>query len=229
MPEIKELPCDGEYEPRGCFSGVRKSFTSGWATFKKLVSGQRTSGTTFEISNELSNPLSREYKLLKRKACKRVRALGDRYVIVGPYPGEQMSREVSFSDLPPQSPLYAVVEQMRLKGIEVFTGRWKVKGKPILILFDIESAKDDIFKRLCWNMERDRKLYDFIDRHFSDHQQIVFEHRVAEFFDFYHRINKNRVIADNIENPVTISRLTNSEFCRIPLFENSQATPAPNV
>ena len=94
----------------------------------------------FEISWEVANQVGGIYTVLKSKSGWCVNELGQRYIVVGPYQENSIGKEIEQCDFEPDSTLGKTVNQLRYRGFRVVTGRWLVEGRPLAILFDLDSV-----------------------------------------------------------------------------------------
>ena len=94
----------------------------------------------FEISWEVANKVGGIYTVLKSKSGWCVGELGQRYVVMGPYQDNCIGQEIEECELDADSALGKTVNQLRYRGFRVVTGKWLVEGRPLTILFDIDSV-----------------------------------------------------------------------------------------
>lgn len=78
--------------------------------------------------------------MLNSKSGWCVDELGERYVVMGPYEANSITQEIDRCELDAESILGKTVNQLRYRGFRVVTGRWLVEGRPLAILFDLDSV-----------------------------------------------------------------------------------------
>ena len=66
--------------------------------------------------------------------------MGQRYIVMGPYQEKSIDKEIEQCDFDKDSVLAKCVDKLRYRGFRVVTGRWLVEGRPLAILFDIDSV-----------------------------------------------------------------------------------------
>ncbi|MCF8337591.1 MAG: alpha-glucan family phosphorylase [Bacteroidales bacterium] len=101
----------------------------------------------FETSWEICNMLGGIYTVLSTKAKTLTENLGDQLIMIGPEVWKETSENPDFEE--DKTLLNRWVEKAHEDGLNFRIGRWKIAGKPIVILVDFTqyfSKKDEIFK-----------------------------------------------------------------------------------
>ncbi|MCF8309145.1 MAG: glycosyl transferase, partial [Bacteroidales bacterium] len=101
----------------------------------------------FETSWEICNMLGGIYTVLSTKAKTLKENLGDQLIMIGPEVWKETSENPDFEE--DKTLLSHWVEKAHEDGLNFRIGRWKIAGKPIVILVDFTqyfSKKDEIFK-----------------------------------------------------------------------------------
>ena len=97
---------------------------------------------TLEISAEVGKiRLGGINTCLRTKAAKAVEKLGDSYVLIGPLSSEtNLDVELDQNCKPPLA-LIKATDKMRIKGYQVQMGRWKVPGRPLVVLLGADPLQ----------------------------------------------------------------------------------------
>ena len=101
----------------------------------------------FETSWEICNMMGGIYTVLSTKAKTLKKELGDNLIMIGPEVWKETSVNPDFEE--DRSLLSNWTEKAYEDGLNFRIGRWKIAGKPIVILVDFTqyfSKKDEIFK-----------------------------------------------------------------------------------
>ncbi|MFI3281766.1 MAG: alpha-glucan family phosphorylase [Rikenellaceae bacterium] len=109
----------------------------------------------FEVSWEVCNKVGGIHTVIATKALTANAKLGDKYILLGP----DLSHEGGNQEFEEDTELLKAWRQsLYADGLRVRVGRWKVAGKPIVVLIDftsIFSRKDEILKALWENYNVD--------------------------------------------------------------------------
>lgn len=158
---------------------------------------------TVEVSWEICNLVGGIYTVIKTKAHKVVETVGDRYVAIGPYFSEKAIEELDAAELPPASPYYFAVKEIRKMGFRVVTGRWKISGKPLTILFDLDTARSRVLHRYRSELERDIGLRIPVDDN-ETNNAIIFGYLVAEFVAQFRRVIDEKFLLTGEKEPIVV-------------------------
>jgi glycogen(starch) synthase len=93
----------------------------------------------FEISWEVCNQVGGIYSVLRSKAPVMAERWGGRYALVGPYFANAALSEFEADD-GSDDEVTRCLDKLAAEGIEAFTGRWLVTGKPRAVLFNVFSV-----------------------------------------------------------------------------------------
>lgn len=122
-------------------------------------SNQEWKAWIFEICWEIGNKVGGIWTVLSTKAAVTVEEYGDKYVVVGFYrSASQQTDEIQAFEFPEESPLKKAVDQVRSLGFNVLCGRWSVPGKPLAVLLDIDSARDQVLDACRLVLEKDHSI-----------------------------------------------------------------------
>ncbi len=119
----------------------------------------------FEVSWEVCNKVGGIHTVIATKALTVSSKMGDKYMLVGP----DLSHEGGNPEFEEDTELLKSWRQsLYADGIRVRIGRWKVAGKPVVILIDftsIFSRKDDILKSLWddYNVDSLSGQWDYVE------------------------------------------------------------------
>jgi phosphorylase/glycogen(starch) synthase len=102
----------------------------------------------FEVSWEVCNKVGGIHTVISTKAVTLLKDFGDKYVLIGPDAWREDSEHPEFKE---DSNLLAGWRQQALsEGLRIRVGRWKIKGKPLVILVDYTTffaSKDEVFSK----------------------------------------------------------------------------------
>lgn len=103
-----------------------------------------------EVGWEVCNPVGGIYQVLRSKAPSMVNRWQNRYLMVGPFAGQQSGLELD--EKRPTGWLAQVADRLASVGVPTRTGRWLVQGRPRAILLDhrFDAAKIDEIKFRIW-------------------------------------------------------------------------------
>lgn len=96
-----------------------------------------------ECSWEVCNQLGGIYTVIRSKIPEMSRQWEDRYCLVGPLVGQNVSAEVDPLE-EPVGPVGEAVKKLREEGIHVIHGIWLVTGRPQVVLIDVFKSLEDI-------------------------------------------------------------------------------------
>ena len=95
-----------------------------------------------EAAWEVCNQVGGIYTVLRSKVPAMTQRWGDRYCLMGPY--NPRFAEVEFEPCAPTGPFGQAVMKLRTRGLRVHFGRWLVSGRPLTILFEIDSVASSL-------------------------------------------------------------------------------------
>lgn len=136
---------------------------------------------------------------LAAKAQGTVDELGDRYVILAPWMFQEAAEMIDELKLE-NVYLDRAVYKMKLMGFRLLTGRWRVPGQPLIIMFDIDQAAHRVVHRYRMEFERDEK----ITIPYEDEEcinNLVFAYLAAEFMAQFNQAIKS---ANGEEVPIVV-------------------------
>jgi len=120
----------------------------------------------FEISWEVCNEGGGIYTVLSTKSISACKAMGDNYILIGPY----FSKEQNFSEfVEDDSEINNQWKEIIFKeGVRVKIGHWNIEGSPKTILVDFSSLivrKDEILKQLweVYNIDSISGGWDYVE------------------------------------------------------------------
>ena len=116
-------------------------------TSSKKSEEARKSTMVFECAWEVCNQVGGIYTVIRSKTPAMTGLLGDRYVLIGPYMGDEIEPELDrLEDRKDQ--IHRVVSRLNKKGLVVHDATWLVTGRPRVILFDLKSvaAQSELIK-----------------------------------------------------------------------------------
>lgn len=119
---------------------------------KKLNENDCNKNMLIECAWEVCNQVGGIYTVIQSKVPATVDKWGDNYFLLGPYFAHQAGTMFeSIKDY--NDPIGQTVRQMNEAGFDVYYGRWLVKGKPKVVLFNPDSAMHKVggFKYLLWD------------------------------------------------------------------------------
>eukprot|EP01102_Stenamoeba_stenopodia_P021004 TRINITY_DN835_c0_g1_i1.p1 TRINITY_DN835_c0_g1~~TRINITY_DN835_c0_g1_i1.p1 ORF type:complete len:670 (+),score=117.80 TRINITY_DN835_c0_g1_i1:1-2010(+) len=97
----------------------------------------------FDVAWEVARKVGGIYTVLRSKAPITVKEYGDSYALIGPYNAE--SAAIEFEPLDPSPLTASVINYMRdAHKIQIYFGRWLVKGYPRVFLIDVGSSVDKL-------------------------------------------------------------------------------------
>jgi glycogen synthase len=102
----------------------------------KVIKKQRA---LFEIAWEVCNQVGGIYTVIRTKVPAMVEEWGENYYLLGPYFPQTANAEFEPIEELDDSPLAKAVVKMRELGFKVHYGYWLITGRPITILFDLNS------------------------------------------------------------------------------------------
>ena len=106
---------------------------------------------------------------------------GEKNILIGPYrPHRVLDDEIYETDFPAGSLPAMAVEAIRAQGIQVITGKWKVRKLPPGILFNIESARNKVGNEYIKKFKRENKIH-IPDGDLEGNDAVVFGYIIAEF------------------------------------------------
>ena len=91
----------------------------------------------FEVAWEVCNQIGGIYTVLKTKAPAMLSRWGNNYLLLGPYNAESATIEFEPTDIDPL--IRSAADSLQSLGIVAYCGRWLIKGKPQVILFDFSA------------------------------------------------------------------------------------------
>lgn len=146
----------------------------------------------FESSWEVCNMVGGIYTVLSTRAQTLQTYFEDQVIFIGPYFGSLPADFEASDDLYPIWTNHAINQE----GLPIIIGRWKVPGKPIVILVDytpFEKEKDQLYYQM-WDKYRvdSSKAYGDYD------DSCIFAYavgKVIESFYKYHKLNDKQVVA----------------------------------
>lgn len=146
----------------------------------------------FEVAWEVCQQIGGIYTVIKTKAPSMLKRWGDNYFLIGPYNPE--SAAIEFEEAQCPEPLRGVLAALEQRGFTSYYGRWLIKGRPQVILFDyrprLRSLGEDKYFLAAENGIR---------VHDGDHDVenvIMFGFCVAEFLrEMQHHVGRRNVIA----------------------------------
>lgn len=115
-----------------------------------------TSDYLFEVSWEVCNKVGSVHSAISSKVPEIEKKLKDNYILIGPDVWKETGEHPEFSEDNSIFKLWR--EKAAAQGLHFRTGRWNVKGNPVVILVDFTpyfSAKDKIFEELWLNHKVD--------------------------------------------------------------------------
>jgi phosphorylase/glycogen(starch) synthase len=102
----------------------------------------------FEVSWEVCNKVGGIHTVISTKALTLLKDFGDKYVLIGPDVWREDAEHPEFSEDPIL--LSGWRQQAGSEGLRIRVGRWKIKGKPMVILVDFTTffaKKDEVFSK----------------------------------------------------------------------------------
>jgi phosphorylase/glycogen(starch) synthase len=102
----------------------------------------------FEVSWEVCNKVGGIHTVISTKALTLLKDFGDKYVLIGPDVWREDAEHPEFSEDPIL--LSGWRQQAASEGLRIRVGRWKIKGKPMVILVDFTTffaKKDEVFSK----------------------------------------------------------------------------------
>ena len=103
-----------------------------------------------EVGWEVCQRLGGIYTVLRSKAPEMERLWGDKYCLLGPYNEDTARIEFEETEISPL--LQKACEKLKEKGITAYTGRWRISGRPqvILLSYEPQRAQLDTYKYYMW-------------------------------------------------------------------------------
>ncbi|KAJ3201915.1 hypothetical protein HDU82_007742, partial [Entophlyctis luteolus] len=146
----------------------------------------------FEIAWEVANKVGGIYTVIKTKVPVTVGEYNDRYCLIGPLSYKTAHMEVdSIADDKIESPaMRATLAALRERGVNYMYGRWLTDGNPLVLLFDVGSARHrmDEWKADLWSIAGIPSPPD----DFETNEAIVFGYLVAWFLGEFKHIAGQR-------------------------------------
>ncbi|MFA6088288.1 MAG: glycogen/starch synthase [Candidatus Woesearchaeota archaeon] len=104
----------------------------------------------FEVSFEVCNKVGGIYTVVSSKAEHMMKKYKE-YYLFGPYFENKVLDEFEPYQMPEK--FVATCKKLAQMGIEVYFGRWNIKGKPCVFLFDYKNffSKEDELKKFYWD------------------------------------------------------------------------------
>lgn len=147
----------------------------------------------FEVCWEVCNQVGGIYTVIKTKAPAMLKRGGSGYFLVGPYNPDTALLE--FEEMAPEEPvLSALTDLINATGVKGHYGRWLVKGRPQVILFDYR-AKLNVLNNDKFVFWRDHGIAT-PNNDFDINNSLAFGNSIAEFFQYLSRhVNGRPVVA----------------------------------
>jgi len=123
-------------------------------TSKKSIpkkSKDRKSTIVFECAWEVCNQVGGIYTVIRSKTPAMTGLLQDRYVLIGPYVGEEIEPELDRLEKR-KDPIHRIVRRMNKHGIVVHDATWLITGRPRVLLFDLKSIAGQLeeIRHVLW-------------------------------------------------------------------------------
>jgi phosphorylase/glycogen(starch) synthase len=102
----------------------------------------------FEVSWEVCNKVGGIHTVISTKAITLLKEFSDKYILIGPDVWREDEEHPEFKE--DSNLLVGWKHQATAEGLRVRVGRWKIKGKPMVILVDFTTFianKDEIFSK----------------------------------------------------------------------------------
>lgn len=96
-----------------------------------------------ECSWEVCNQLGGIYTVIRSKVPSMVGRWGNRYCLLGPY--NEATASVEFEAGPLTGPFGQAAKALRDEGVRLHYGRWLVTGRPLVVLFETDSARSYLY------------------------------------------------------------------------------------
>jgi len=119
----------------------------------------------FEVSWEVCNKIGGIHTVISTKALTATKKFGDNYILIGP----DVANEGAAPEFEEDANLLKAWRQTVYEdGIRIRVGRWKIEGRPMVILVDFTSLfprKDDVLKELweTYNVDSISGQWDYIE------------------------------------------------------------------
>jgi glycogen(starch) synthase len=167
----------------------------------------------FETAWEVCNQVGGIYTVLKTKAPAMLSRLGNNYILLGPYNPE--SATVEFEGAQPEEPLVSALVGLQNMGIKAYYGRWLIKGRPQVILFDYRGRYNQLHddKYFLW---KDHGLSTPNDD-YEINNSIAFGFVVAEFFRLLNESAPRRPIIAHFHEWQAGIGILRTKFLRLPV------------
>lgn len=130
---------------------IDESKKTGAERLYKLSDSDCKENILIECAWEVCNQVGGIYTVIQSKIPSTSEKWGDNYFLLGPYFANQASTMFeSIKDY--NDPIGNTVRQMNEAGFDVYYGRWLVKGRPKVVLFNPDSVMHKIgeYKYLLW-------------------------------------------------------------------------------
>jgi glycogen phosphorylase/synthase len=148
----------------------------------------------FEVSWEVCNKVGGIHTVISTKALTLLKEFGDKYVLLGPDVWRETSEHPEFSEDP--NLLAGWRQHAASEGLRIKVGRWKIKGKPMVILIDFTtffSRKDEIFSKFweTYKLDSISGQWDYIEPSLFGYAA----GQVIESYCRYHLTPSDKIIA----------------------------------
>lgn len=139
----------------------------------------------FEISFEVCNKVGGIYTVVSSKA-KHMMEKYDQYFLLGPYFENKAIDEFEPMEIPFE--FSRICELLRKEGIKVYFGKWNIKGRPNVFLFDYKDyfRRENELKSYFWEkygIDSYGKGYDFCE-------PVIFSVACARFLEEFQKITR---------------------------------------
>ncbi len=160
-------------------TSANKSITT---RLQKLCENDTQNNVLVECAWEVCNQVGGIYTVIQSKVASTIDKWGENYFLLGPYfPAQASTMFESIKDY--SDPIGQAVRQMNESGFDVYYGRWLIKGRPKVVLFNPDSVMHKLgeFKYLLW----DHHKLDFNGCDYLMDQVVSFGMQVTEFLRYY--------------------------------------------
>lgn len=167
----------------------------------------------FEIAWEVCNQVGGIYTVIKTKTPAMLGRNGADYFLIGPYNPEQALLELE--ETSPPEPILSALSELGRLGINGHFGRWLVKGRPQVILFDYRPRFNSL----------DKDKYFLWKDHFIGtppgdaeiNAAVAFGYTVADFFRFLCTYTNGRPVVAHFHEWLTGVTILRLRHMRVPL------------
>ena len=148
----------------------------------------------FEVSWEVCNKVGGIHTVISTKALTLLKEFGDKYILLGPDVWRDEAEHPEFNEDP--NLLAGWRQQAAVEGLRVRVGRWKIAGRPLVILVDFTTffaSKDQIYSKLweTYKLDSISGQWDYIEPTLFGYAT----GQVIESYCKYHLTPSDKIIA----------------------------------